>query len=131
MFPVMPVLVNGSSFITMKASDVLALSHNAIAGITNHRVSHVASVLKECMEEECVHRIPLLGIPFFRHKRYPTTDIAMEHAPEIRRAKQDGWGDLHVCESLREMALWLINESGYPEEKQVMQISLNDFKALK
>jgi hypothetical protein len=28
------------------------------------------------------------------------------------------------------MALWLINESGYPEELQVMHITLNDFRAL-
>ena len=35
-----------------------------------------------------------------------------------------GWG-------LKEMALWLMNESGYPEELQVMNLSLNDFRPLK
>ena len=129
--PVMPVLANGGTYITVKAHDVLAMAHAAIADIGNRRQEAVRETLKECMEEECVHRIPLLGIPYYRHKRYPNTDIALQFAPEIQHAKAGGWGDMMVCEGLKEMALWLMHESGYPEELQVMHLSLNDFRALK
>ena len=131
MMPVMPVLANGGTYITVKARDVVNMAHNAIAEIENNRAVMVREALKECMEEECVHRIPLLGISFYRHKRYPDTDIAMEFAPEIELAKAGGWGDMMVCEGLKEMALWLMHESGYPEELQVMNLSLNDFRSLK
>ena len=47
----------------------------------------------------------------------------MQFAPEIQHAKADGWGDMMVCEGLKEMALWLMHESGYPEELQVMNLS--------
>ena len=131
MMPVMPVLANGGTYITVKARDVVNMAHNAIAEIENKRAVTVRETLKECMEEECVHRIPLLGIPYYRHKRYPNTDIAMQFAPEIQHAKAGGWGDMMVCEGLKEMALWLMHESGYPEELQVMNLSLNDFRSLK
>ena len=131
MMPLIPVRANGSTYITVKARDVLNMAHNAIADIKHKRDMAVREVLKECMEEECVHRIPLLGTPYYRHKRYPNTDIALQYAPEIQHAKAGGWGDMMVCEGLKEMALWLVNESGYPEELQVMNLSLNDFRALK
>jgi len=131
MMPIMPMLTNGGTYITVKARDVINMAHNAIAGIENNRAVAVREALKECMEEECVYRIPLLGIPYYRHKRYPNTNIAMQLAPEIQNAKVGGWGDMMVCESLKEMALWLVNESGYPEELQVMNLSLNDFRSLK
>ena len=131
MMPVIPVHASGGTYIEVKARDVAIMAHNAIAEIKNKRDDMVREALKECMEEECAHHVPLLGIPYYRHKRYPNTDIAMQFAPEIRRAKVNGWGDMMVCESLKEMALWLMNESGYPEELQVMNLSLNDFRALK
>ena len=131
MMPVMPVLANGGTYITVRARDVVNMAHNAIAEIESKRSVAVREQLKECMEEECVHHIPLLGIPYYRHKRYPNTDIALQYAPEIQHAKAGGWGDMMVCEGLKEMALWLVNESGYPEELQVMNLSLNDFRALK
>jgi lysophospholipase L1-like esterase len=130
MMSILPVYANGGTYVTVKARDVVTMAHNAIAEIENNRTRAVREQLKECMEEECVHRIPLLGVPFYRHKRYPTVDLALEYAPEIQQAKNNGWGDLATCEGLKEMALWLINESGYPEELQVMHITLNDFRAL-
>ena len=131
MMSVMPVLANGGTYITVKARDVVNMAHNAIAEIENKRAVAVRETLKECMEEECVHRIPLLGIPYYRHKLYSDTNEAIEFAPEIQLAKAGGWGDMMVCEGLKEMALWLMHESGYPEELQVMNLSLNDFRALK
>lgn len=131
MMPLIPVHTNGSTYITVKARDVLNMVHNTIAEIENKRAVTVRETLKECMEEECVHRVPLLGIPYYRHKRYPNTDIAIRFAPEIEHIKNIGWGDMMVCEGLKEMALWLMYESGYPEELQVMNLSLNDFRALK
>lgn len=130
MMSIMPVLANGGTYITVKARDVVSMAHNAIAEIENNRAVAVREALKECMEEECVHRIPLLGIPYYRHKQYPNTDIAM-CTPEVQYAKTIGWGDMMVCEGLKEMALWLMHESGYPEELQVMNLSLNDFRSLK
>lgn len=131
MMTITSVFAHGSTYITVKARDVLNMAHNAIAEIENERAVMVREVLKECMEKECVRRIPLLGIPYYRHKRYPNTDIAMKFAPEIQLAKISSWGDMMVCESLKKMALWLMHESGYPEELQVMNLSLNDFRALK
>lgn len=131
MNPIMPVLTNGGTYIQVKAIDVLSMAHAAIADIGNRRQEAVREALKECMEEECVHRIPLLGIPIFRHKRYPDTESAMRFAPEVRHAKYAGWGDLAVCEKLKGMATWLIHDSGYPAEQQVINLSLNDFYALK
>ena len=131
MMPVMPVLTNGGTYITVKARDVVNMVHNAIAEIKNKRAVAMREALKECMEEECVHRIPLLGIPYYRHKKYPNTDAAMQFDPEIQYANSVGWGDMMVCESLKEMALWLMHDSGYPEELQVMNLSLNDFQSLK
>ena len=131
MMPLIPVRANGSTYITVKARDVLNMAHNAIADIKHKRDMAVREVLKECMEEECVHHIPLLGIPYRRHKRYPNTDIAIRFAPEIEYVKNIGWGDEMICEALKNMALWLVNESGYSEELQVMNLSLNDFRSLK
>lgn len=130
MTTILPAYAVGGTYITVKARDVVTMAHNAIAEIENNRTIAVREQLKECMEEECVHRIPLLGIPFYRHKRYPTAEHALKYAPEIQHAKLKGWGDLATCEGLKEMALWLINDSGYPEELQVMHITLNDFRAL-
>ena len=131
MMPLTPVHATGGTYIEVKARDVAIMAHNAIAEIKNKRDDMVREALKECMEEECVHRIPLLGISYYRHKRYPNTDIAMQFAPEIQYAKAGGWGDMLVCKGLKEMALWVMHESGYPEELQVMHLSLNDFRALK
>ncbi len=131
MMPVTPVLANGGTYIKVKARDVVSMAHSAIAEIESKRAVTVRETLKECMEEECVHRIPLLDIPYYRHKRYPNTDIALQYAPEIQHAKVGGWGDMMVCKGLKEMALWVMHESGYPEEDQVLNLSLNDFRALK
>ena len=37
MMPVMPVLANGGTYITVKARDVVNMAHNAIAEIENKR----------------------------------------------------------------------------------------------
>ena len=127
----MPVLANGGTVIRIHANEVRILAHNAVIEIENHRRNAVSLALKLCMEEECVHRIPLLGLVFHRHKRYPSTSIAMRYAPEIHMAKQHGWGDHDVCKRLQQMADWLIDESGYPPEEQYLNVTLNDFRSLK
>lgn len=128
---IMPVLVNGGTYIQVKAHDVLSMAHAAIADIDNRRQVAMREALKECMDDVYVHRIPLLGIPILRRKRYPSTELAMRFAPEVYRAKNLGWGDLATCEKLKNMATWLVHDSGYPIEQQVMHLSLNDFAALK
>lgn len=131
MMPIMPVLANGGTYITINAHDVLAMAHAAIADIGNRRQEAVREALKQCMDDVCVHRIPLLGIPIFRRKRYPSTEFAMRFDPGVNHAKHIGWGDLATCEKLKNMAAWLVHDSGYPVEQQVMHLSLNDFAALK
>ena len=37
MMPVMPVLTNGGTYITVRARDVVNMAHNAIAEIENNR----------------------------------------------------------------------------------------------
>lgn len=126
----LPTLTNGTSYITMSARDVHRLAHNSIAQIEASQQQAVMAAAKECLKEECVHRIPVLGIPYYRHKRYPTVGIAIEHAPEVQSAKHSGWGDRMVCEKLKKTSEWLINDSGYPEDKQTIHVSVNDFYAL-
>lgn len=131
MTPIMPVLTNGGTYIQVKAHDVLSMAHAAIADIGNRRQEAVREALKQCMDDVCVHRIPLLGTPIFRRKRYPSTEFAMRFDPGVNHAKRIGWGDLATCEKLKNMATWLVHDSGYPIEQQIMYLSLNDFCALK
>ena len=126
----LPTLTNGTSYVAISARDVLRLAHNSIAQIESSQQRAALAAAKECLEEECVHRIPGIGIPYYRHKRYPTMSIAMKHAPEVQSAKHSGWGDHMVCEKLKKISEWLINDSGYPEDKQIIHISANDFYAL-
>ena len=130
MHPVLPVLANGSTYITIKASTVIAMAGTAIAGIESKREEAVRKLLKHCMQQECVHRIPVLGIPFYRHKRYPNTKLAMRYAPEIQQAKNMGWGDLEICKNLKQMAHWLIENTDANAPPPVMHLSLNDFISL-
>ena len=126
----LPTLTNGTSHITMSARDVHRLAHNAIAQIEASQRQAAMAAAKECLEEECVHRIPVLGVPYYRHTRYPPVSVAREYAPEVQSAKRSGWGDHMACEKLKKISEWLINDSGYPEDKQIIHVSVNDFYAL-
>lgn len=43
MMPVMPVLTNGGTYITVKARDVVNMTHNAIAEIENKRTVRMSA----------------------------------------------------------------------------------------
>jgi len=129
-YPMLPTLTNGTSYAMLKARDVHRLAMASLVEIEGQSNQAANAAARQCLEEYCVHRIPFLGIPYYRHKRYPSMAIALEHAPEVAAAKMVGWGDRIACEKLRQMALWLMYDSGYPEELQVMQISVNDFYSL-
>ena len=126
----LPVITNGTSTVTIPARQLATMAKTSMLSIEAGRESAVRKLLKECMEEECVYRIPILGIPYHRHKRYPNTDIAMRFAPEIQHAQANGWGDYRTCEQLLKLAEWMVQESGFPEEQQVANVTLNDFSAL-
>lgn len=73
------------SYIVLTAREVHRLALQSIAEIDDMRRQRVNEALKEVEEETCSH---LLG--FYKHKRYPSRDIALEYAPEVGWDSTDG-----------------------------------------
>lgn len=115
----------GLSYIVLPAREVHRLAIQSIAEIDDMRRQRVAEALKEVEGEVCSHFFGL-----YRHKRYPTRDIALKYAPEVQAAKHFAHGDRTTCELLQKAAQHLLDNSNLPEEQKVLHISLNDFRAL-
>ena len=113
------------SYIVLAAREVHRLAVQSIAEIDDMRRQRVNEALKEVEDETCSH---FLGL--YRHKRYPTRDIALEYAPEVQIAKHFANGDRMTCELLQKAAQHLLDNDNLPEEQKVLHISLNDFRAL-
>ncbi len=113
------------SYIVLTAREVRRLAIQSIAEIDDMRRQRVNEALNEVEDETCSH---FLGL--YRHKRYPTRDIALEYAPEVQMAKHFANGDRMTCELLQKAAQYLLDNSNLPEEQKVLNISLNDFRAL-
>jgi len=113
------------SYIVLTAREVHRLAVQSIAEIDDMRRQRVNEALKEVEDETCSH---FLGL--YRHKRYPTRDLALQYAPEVQMAKHFADGDYMTCELLRKAAQHLLDNSDLPEEQKVLHISLNDFRAL-
>ena len=113
------------SYIVLTAHEVHRLAVQSIAEIDNMRRQHVNEALKEVEDETCSH---FLGL--YRHKRYPTRNIALEYAPEVQMAKHFASGDRMTCELLQKAAQHLMDNTQLTEEQKVLHISLNDFRAL-
>lgn len=113
------------SYIVLTAREVHRLAVQSIAEIDDTRRQRVSEALKEVEDETCSHYFGL-----YRHKRYPTRNIALEHAPEVQLAKHYASGDRNTCELLKKAAQHLLDNSDLPEEQKVLHISLNDFRAL-
>ena len=128
MIHVPPVTVVCASYISVKAADVVNMGKTALNTIQSVRTTAVEAAMRAAAEEPCVHRI--LGFKVMQHNKYPTAEIAMEHCPEVKEAKGLGWGGEIIVKTLMAQATWLIEESGYPENAQVMQVSAQDFRAL-
>lgn len=119
------VHVAGLSHIVLTAREVRRLAVQSIAEIDDMRRQRVNEALKEVEDETCSH---FLGL--YRHKRYPTRDIALKYAPEVQMAKHFASGDRRICELLQKAAQYLLDNDSLPEEQKVLHISLNDFRAL-
>ena len=113
------------SYIVLTAREVHRLAVQSIADIDDMRRQRINEALKEVEDETCSH---FLGL--YRHKRYPTRDIALEYAPEVQIAKHFANGDRMTCELLQKAAQHLLDNDNLPEEQKVLHISLNDFRAL-
>lgn len=113
------------SYIVLSAREVHRLAMQSIAEIDDMRRQHINEVLKEVEDEICSHFFGL-----YRHKRYPTRDVALEYAPEVQMAKHFASGDRMTCELLQKAAQHLLDNRNLPEEQKVLHISLNDFRAL-
>lgn len=113
------------SYIVLTAREVHRLAVQSIAEIDDMRRQHVNEALKEVEGQTCSH---FLGL--YRHKRYPTRDIALKYAPEVQMAKHFADGDRMTCELLQRAAQHLLGNGNLPEEQKVLHISLNDFRAL-
>lgn len=113
------------SYIVLAAREVHRLAVQSIAEIDDMRRQRVNEALKEVEDETCSH---FLGL--YRHKRYPTRDIALEYAPEVQMAKHFANGDRMTCELLQKAAQHLMDNTQLTEDQRVLHISLNDFRAL-
>jgi len=113
------------SYIVLTAREVHRLALQSIAEIDDMRRQYVNEALKKAEAETCSH---FLGL--YRHKRYPTQDIALKYAPEVQVAKLYADGDRMTCELLQKAAQHLLDNGNLPEEQKVLHISLNDFRAL-
>ncbi len=113
------------SYIVLTAREVHRLAVQSIAEIDDMRRQRVNEALKKVEDETCSH---FLGL--YRHKRYPTRDIALKYAPEVQMAKHFANGDLMTCELLKKAAQYLLDNTNLSEEQKVLHISLNDFRAL-
>ena len=113
------------SYIVLPAREVHRLAMQSIAEIDDMRRQHVNETLKEVEDEICSHFFGL-----YRHKRYPTRDLALKYAPEVQLAKHFASSDRTTCELLQKAAQHLLDNSNLPEEQKVLHISLNDFRAL-
>lgn len=113
------------SYLVLTAREVHRLAVQSIAEIDGMRRQRVNEALKEVEDEVCSHFFGL-----FRHKLYPTRDIALEYAPEVLAAKHYADGDRMTCELLQKAAQHLMDNTQLTEEQKVLHISLNDFRAL-
>ena len=113
------------SYIVLAAREVHRLAVQSIAEIDDMRRQRVNEALKEVEDETCSH---FLGL--YRHKRYPTRDIALEYAPEVQMAKHFANGDRMTCELLQKAAQHLMDNTQLTEDQRVLHISLHDFRAL-
>ena len=113
------------SYIVLTAREVHRLAVQSIAEIDDMRRQRVNKALKEVEDETCSHFFGL-----YRHKRYPTRDLALKYAPEVQMAKHFASGDRTTCELLQKAAQHLLDNSNLPEERKILHISLNDFRAL-
>ena len=113
------------SYIVLTAREVHRLAVQSIAEIDDMRRQRVSEALKEVEDETCSHFFGL-----YRHRLYPTRDIALEYAPEVQMAKHYATGDRITCELLQKAAQHLMDNDKLSEEQKVLHISLNDFRAL-
>ena len=119
------VRVADLSYIVLTAREVHRLAVQSIAEIDAMRRQYINEALKEVEDETYSHFFGL-----YRHKRYPTRDIALEYAPEVQIAKHFASGDRMTCELLQKAAQHLMDNTQLTEEQKVLHISLNDFRAL-
>lgn len=121
----MLIHVAGLSHIVLTAREVHRLAVQSIAEIDDMRRQRVDKALKEVEGETCSHYFGL-----YRHKRYPTRDIALKHAPEVYMANCFASGDRATCVLLKKAAQYLLDNTDIPEEQKILHISINDFRAL-
>lgn len=113
------------SYLVLPAREVHRLAMQSIAEIDYTRRQWVNEALKEVEDEVCSHFFGL-----YRHKRYPSHDVALERAPEVQLAKHFASGDRATCELLQKAAQYLMDNDKLSEEQRVIHVSLNDFRAL-
>ena len=119
------VRVADLSYIVLTAREVHRLAVQSIAESDAMRRQYINEALKEVEDETYSHFFGL-----YRHKRYPTRDIALEYAPEVQLAKHFADGDRITCELLQIAAQHLMDNTQLTEEQKVLHVSLNDFRAL-
>lgn len=114
-----------TSYLVLSAREVHRLAVQSIAEIDDMRRQRVNEALKKAEDEMCLHFFGL-----YRHKRYPSRDVALEYAPEVQKAKHFAIDDRMTCELLQKAAQYLMDNDELSEEQRVIHVSLNDFRAL-
>lgn len=111
-----------TSFISMPADEVFRLAETSIAEIKRDRQRLINEALEHVKDQRCTRHW------FWSHQRYPTRELALEHAPEVAWAKKYGSSDEETCDLLRKMAKYVLADENRTDK--MIQVSLNDFRAL-
>lgn len=119
------VVPERQSTLQLSARAVQQLAMAALADMRRDRQKHVEEALEKVRTERCTH---FWGL--YSHPRYRTREIALEHAPEVLRARMYAADDERTCELFRRAAQLLIENAELSEEQRVLQVTLTDFRAL-
>lgn len=114
-----------TSYIVLPAREVHRMAMESIVDIKRMRRERVEAALDEAENET---KTQLCGL--YRRKTYPSRSVAFELSPEVQAAKQFANYDYMTCDLLKKAAQHLLDNDKLTEEQRVIQVSLNDFRAL-
>lgn len=115
-------MAHNTSLIPLTAREIHRLALSALADMEATRGKIVTQALEAVKQQRCTHFFGLVS-----HQKYPTRELAMEHSPVVLAAKQWASSDFQTCEILKRAAQYFIDTA---REDQIIQVSLNDYRAL-
>lgn len=121
MNPVLTHTPDLSSF-EMSANEIRSMAIAAIASIKAIRDRATNEAFEIVKHQRCKRFFGL-----YSHRRYPTKEIAAEHAPEVLMAQKLAFEDMLTCRVLKDVAEFIL-DSNEPNRK--VRVTINDYRAL-